>query len=55
MIPQGDARIVLEQFGSDELLLDVKKPGEAIVKVRWTQYWYASNGAAWSPTATGPA
>jgi hypothetical protein len=43
VIPQGDARIVLEQFGSDELLLDVKKPGEAIVKVRWTPYWYAPN------------
>ena len=43
VIPQGDARIVLEQLGSDELLLDVKKPGEAIVKVRWTPYWYAPN------------
>jgi hypothetical protein len=43
VISQGDSRIVLEQFGSDELLLDVKRPGEAIVKVRWTPYWYASN------------
>jgi hypothetical protein len=43
VIPQGNARIVLEQFGSDELLLDVKKPGEAIVKVRWTPYWFARN------------
>jgi hypothetical protein len=43
VIPQGDARIVLEQFQSDELLLDVKQPGEAIVKVRWTPYWFASN------------
>jgi len=43
VVPQGDARIVLEQFGSDELLLDVKKPGEAIVKVRWTPYWFARN------------
>ena len=42
VIPQGNARISLEQFGSDELLLDVKKPGEAIVKVRWTPYWFAS-------------
>ena len=38
VIPQGNARIVLEQFGSDELLLDVKKPGEAIVKVP-DPYW----------------
>ena len=43
VLPQGNARIVLEQFGSDELLLDVKKPGEAIVKVRWTPYWFARN------------
>jgi hypothetical protein len=43
VIPQGNANIVLEQFSSDELLLDVKKPGDAIVKVRWTQYWFASH------------
>jgi hypothetical protein len=43
VIPQKDARIVLEQFSSDEVLLDVRQPGEAIVKVRWTPYWFASN------------
>jgi hypothetical protein len=43
VIPQRDANIVLEQMQSDELLLDVKVPGEAIVKVRWTPYWFASN------------
>ena len=43
VIPEGDANVVLEQFGSDELLLDVKRPGEAIVKVRWTPYWFASH------------
>jgi hypothetical protein len=43
VIPQRNARIVLEQFSSDELLLDVRRPGEAIVKVRWTPYWFASN------------
>jgi hypothetical protein len=43
VIPEGDANIVLEQMQSDELLLDVKRPGEAIVKVRWTPYWFASN------------
>jgi hypothetical protein len=43
VIPQEDANIVLEQMQSDELLLDVKVPGEAIVKVRWTPYWFASN------------
>jgi hypothetical protein len=43
VIPQDDANIVLEQLGSDEVLLDVRRPGEAIVKVRWTPYWFASN------------
>jgi hypothetical protein len=43
VISQKRARIVLEQFQSDELLLDVKRPGEAIVKVRWTPYWFASH------------
>jgi hypothetical protein len=43
LISQGDARMSLEQFQSDELLIDVKKPGEAIVKVRWTPYWYATH------------
>ena len=43
VISQKRARIVLEQFQSDELLLDVKRPGEAIVKVRWTPYWFATH------------
>ena len=43
VIPQGDANILLEQLDSDELLLDVKRPGSAIVKVRWTPYWFATN------------
>jgi hypothetical protein len=43
VISQGQARILLEQFESDELLLNVKRPGEAIVKVRWTPYWFASH------------
>jgi hypothetical protein len=44
VIPQGRAEVVLEQFGSDELLLDVKRPGEALVRVRWTPYWFAAGG-----------
>jgi hypothetical protein len=44
VIPQGDARIVLEQLGSDEVLLDVKRAGEALVRVRWTPYWFAAGG-----------
>ncbi len=48
VISQGNANVVLEQFENDELLLDVKRPGEAIVKVRWTPYWFAS-GACVEP------
>jgi hypothetical protein len=44
VVPQGRAKVVLEQFGSDELLLDVKRPGDALVRVRWTPYWFAAGG-----------
>jgi len=44
VIPKGDANIVLDQLGSDELLLRVRKPGEALVRVRWTPYWLAKGG-----------
>jgi hypothetical protein len=44
VIPQGSANITLEQFGSDRLLLRVVRPGEAIVKVRWSPYWLAHGG-----------
>jgi len=48
VIPQKDANVVLEQLGSDELLLDVKRPGEAIIRVSWTPYWFAA-GACVEP------
>jgi len=41
---EGDANIVLEQLRSDEVLLRVIKPGDATVRVRWTQYWMAEGG-----------
>jgi hypothetical protein len=44
VIPHGRANIVLEQLGSDELLLDVKRAGSALVRVRWTPYWFAAGG-----------
>jgi hypothetical protein len=44
VIPSGDARIVLEQLGSDELLLNVRRPGAALVRVRWSPYWLAAGG-----------
>jgi hypothetical protein len=43
VISEDRSNIVLEQLGADELLLDVKRPGSAIVRVRWTPYWYAPN------------
>lgn len=48
VISQGKANIVLDQYQSDEMLLDVKKPGEAIIRVRWTPYWFA-RGACVEP------
>jgi len=44
VIPEGDANITLEQLGSDELLLRVIEPGDAVVRVRWTPYWLAKGG-----------
>jgi hypothetical protein len=44
VIPQGKANITLEQLGSDRLLLRVIKPGDALVRVRWTPYWLAHGG-----------
>jgi hypothetical protein len=41
VIPEGPANFVLDELRSDELLLDVKRPGSAIVRVRWTPYWFA--------------
>ena len=44
VIPRGEANITLEQLGSDRLLLRVVRPGEALVRVRWTPYWFAHGG-----------
>jgi hypothetical protein len=44
VIPNGRASIRLEQLRSDEVLLDVDQPGEALVRVRWTPYWFAAGG-----------
>jgi hypothetical protein len=44
VIPQDGANISLEQLGSDEVLLRVAEPGDAVVRVRWTPYWLAKGG-----------
>jgi hypothetical protein len=43
-IPDGDANISVEQLGSDRVLLRVRRPGSALVRVRWTPYWLAKGG-----------
>jgi hypothetical protein len=44
VIPTGRANMTLEQLGSDRLLLRVIRPGNALVRVRWTPYWFAHGG-----------
>ncbi|MGI8846146.1 MAG: hypothetical protein ACR2HC_08250, partial [Thermoleophilaceae bacterium] len=44
VISRGDANIQLEQLGSDQVLLRVRKPGSALVRVRYTPYWLAKGG-----------
>jgi hypothetical protein len=43
-IPEGEANISVEQLGSDRVLLRVRRPGAALVRVRWTPYWLAKGG-----------
>jgi hypothetical protein len=44
VISEKGSNITLEQLGSDQVLLRVKKPGTALVRVRWTPYWLAKGG-----------
>ena len=44
VVSQGRANVQLEQFGSDQLLLRVVRPGSALLRVRWTPYWYFEGG-----------
>jgi hypothetical protein len=44
VISRGKANITLEQLSSDQVLLRVIHPGEALVRVRWTPYWFAHGG-----------
>jgi len=44
VVPRQDANITLARLGSDRLLLRVRRPGEAVVRVRWTPYWHAQGG-----------
>jgi hypothetical protein len=44
VISKGRANMQLEQLGNDRVLLRVIRPGQALVRVRWTQYWLAHGG-----------
>lgn len=44
VIPHGNASMTLEQLGIDRVLLRVIRPGSALVRVRWTPYWFARGG-----------
>jgi hypothetical protein len=44
VISKGRANMQLEQLGNDRFLLRVVRPGQALVRVRWTQYWLAHGG-----------
>lgn len=44
VIAEGGADIRLAEMGSDELTLDVRRPGRALVRVRFTPYWKAQGG-----------
>jgi hypothetical protein len=44
VIGEGRANISLEQHAPDRVLLRVRRPGSALVRVRWTPYWLARGG-----------
>jgi hypothetical protein len=44
VISDRDADIRLAQMGSDDFTLDVREPGSALVRVRFTPYWKAHGG-----------
>ena len=44
VIPRDDASMQLVALGDSSLVLDVRRPGEATVKVHWSPYWRAFGG-----------
>jgi hypothetical protein len=44
LIPQGDAAMDLVALGNEQLTIDVRRPGEAAVKVHWSPYWRVDGG-----------
>jgi hypothetical protein len=44
LIPQSGAEMELASLGNSSLDIDVRRPGEAEVKVHWSPYWRAFGG-----------
>jgi hypothetical protein len=44
LIPRGDAQMKLTSLGNSSLSIDVRRAGEATVKVHWSPYWRATGG-----------
>jgi hypothetical protein len=44
LIADEDADIRLTSLRSDEFTLEVRKPGEALVRAAWTRYWAPRSG-----------
>jgi hypothetical protein len=44
LIPHGPAAMTLASLGTEDLVIDVQRPGDAAVKVHWSPYWRAYGG-----------
>lgn len=44
VLPRRGADIRIERLRSDELVLDVRRPGDALLRVQWSPYWKAHGG-----------
>jgi hypothetical protein len=44
VVPEDRADMSVTDLGSDEVVLDVRRPGDALLRVRWSPYWKAHGG-----------
>ncbi len=47
VIARGRAAVTLEQLSTDQVLLRVTRPGDALLRVRWTPYWFVAGGCVY--------
>jgi hypothetical protein len=43
-VPEGAADVTVPELGPDHVPLTVRRPGEALVRVRWSPYWLLRGG-----------